>query len=241
MSSTLNQSFTANLRQLGVPDTTSGPRIMEIISPDDKPKPLPSFSGPPPAMHRIQPPEVSHSLASGVYEPAWRPSYPFDGPSSEQRRLFSAPQPPIPPPGYPVMTNRELPQPPDGRYARQTSLPGPSHTPTEAAPPHPTFRAMNGTPHEATPHSAPPDFRQRMPFAPQEPHGNGDPGLPAHSLPPTQYPTPVPQISHTPSFDSPYYQNQAFGIRQRKAARAQQVSCMPCLCDMGDPGGHNMV
>lgn len=84
---------------------------------------------------------------------------------------------------------------------------------------------MNGAPpHEAPPHSAPADYRARLPYPPPEQPSNGEP-VPAHSIPPAQYPTPVPApIPQTPTpFDPPYYQSQAYGIRQRKAARAQQV------------------
>ncbi|KAF7595061.1 hypothetical protein BBP40_007464 [Aspergillus hancockii] len=243
MSLALNRPSTADLRRSGDPGRSCGPTIMEIISTDDKPKTLPAFPGPHPPMHRITPPDGSHGPPSvaGIYEQPWRPYPPYEGHPAEQRRTSTAPPPPLSSHGYPVIPNRELPQlPPDGPYGRQGSLPGPKHTPPEA---HPSFRGpINGTPHEPAPHSAPPEYRPRMPFPPQEPHSNGDPPppLPTHSIPPAPYSTPVPPISHTPTpYDSGYYQSQAFGIRQRKAARAQQA-CDQCRarkakCDEGRP------
>ncbi|KAB8200440.1 C6 finger domain protein [Aspergillus parasiticus] len=241
MSLALNRPSTADLRRSGDPSRSCGPTIMEIISTDDKPKTLPAFSGPAPPMHRI-PPDGSHGPPSvpGMYEQPWRHYPPYEGHPAEQRRTSTAP-PPLSSHGYPVIPNRELPQlPPDGPYSRQGSLTGPKHTPTEA---HPSFRGpMNGTPHEPAPHSAPPEYRSRMSFTPQEPPSNGDapPPLPPHSIPPAPYSTPVPPMSHTPApYDSSYYQSQAYGIRQRKAARAQQA-CDQCRarkakCDEGRP------
>ncbi|KAH8425600.1 putative C6 finger domain protein [Aspergillus melleus] len=218
---------------------------MEISATDDKPTPMPAYSGPaPPMHHRIPHPDGGHGPPSDsvMYEaPPWRP-YPA---SFEGRRTSNAPQPPLPPPGYPVHPNRELPQlPPEVPYNRQGSLPGAFHTISDAhPPPHPPYRPMNGTPHEAASHSAPPDYRPRMSFPPPESQTNGDPPPPPpppHSLPPAQYGTPVPpHISHTPApYDPAYYQNQAYG-RQRKAARAQQA-CDQCRarkakCDEGRP------
>ncbi|KAG2411767.1 hypothetical protein HFD88_009323 [Aspergillus terreus] len=190
-------------------------------------------------MHPIPPPDRSHPpppTGPSMYEQPWRHHPPpFDGHPAEQRRTPGAPQPPLPSHGYPVMGNRELPQlPPDGPYVRQGSLPGPAHTAPEAHPSHPAYPPMNGT-HEPSPHSAPPEYRGRMPFSSQETHSNGD-------APPAQYSTPVPpHLSHTPApYDSAYYNNPAFGIRQqRKAARAQQA-CDQCRarkakCDEGRP------
>jgi hypothetical protein len=67
-----------------------------------------------------------------------------------------------------------------------------------------------------------------MTYPLQEQSSNGDappPPPPApHTMPPIQLPTPVPHISHTRAPYTPnYYQNQVFGMRQPKAARAQQV------------------
>ncbi|KAF7115349.1 hypothetical protein CNMCM5793_002165 [Aspergillus hiratsukae] len=110
-------------------------------------------------------------------------------------------------------------------------------------------------PHSAPPHSAPPEFRPRMTYPPQEQSSNGDPPPPPpppvpHTMPPAQFPRPVPQISHTPApYEPNYYQNQAFGMRQRKPARAQQTNfgslhcqkaCDQCRtrkakCDEGRP------
>ncbi|KAE8397232.1 hypothetical protein BDV37DRAFT_292333 [Aspergillus pseudonomiae] len=241
MPSTGNRSSTTDLRRSGDPNRSCGPTIMEIISTDDKLKTFPAFSGPAPPMHRI-PPDRSHGPPSvpGMYEQPWRHYPPYEGHPAEQRRTSTAP-PPLSSHGYPVIPNRELPQlPPNGPYSRQGSLTGPKHTPTEA---HPSFRGpMNGTPHEPAPHSAPPEYRSRMSFTPQEPPSNGDapPPLPPHSIPPAPYSTPVPPMSHTPApYDSSYYQSQAYGIRQRKAARAQQA-CDQCRarkakCDEGRP------
>lgn len=158
--------------------------------------------------------------------------------------------------GYPVIPNRELPQlPPDGPYGRPNSLPGPATTPPEAHhhhhhhhPPPPAHPAHSSHPssgnyrlngsgagggpppppslQDAPPHSAPPEYRSRMAFPPEQP-ANGDTagagGLPAHSIPPAQYSTPAVPQTPTP-FDPPgYYNSSAYGLRQRKAARAQQV------------------
>ncbi|RAL15067.1 putative C6 finger domain protein [Aspergillus homomorphus CBS 101889] len=207
-------------------------------------------------MHRIPLPEGSHGLpsTSGVFEQPWRPpfTHSFETHPADQRRTSSAPQPPLPSHAYSAMSSRELPQlPPDGPYARQSSLPGP---PTHASPethppplpPHPNFRPpINGTPHEPTPHSAPSEYRPavaRMSYPPPEtPSTIGDPPPPPpQTLPPAQYTPPVPHLSHTPTpYDSGYYPNQAFGIRHRKAARAQQA-CDQCRarkakCDEGRP------
>jgi hypothetical protein len=210
---------------------------------DDKPHSLPPSSGPPPPpqTHLRVPPEAADGLANapGAYDQPKHPyTPPFEHHHAEQRRASNTPRPSIPSHGYPVMPNRELPQlPPDGPYGRPNSLPAPSLIPTESHPP--TFRPMNGASHDyiphstpihpaPPPHSAPPDFRPRMTYPPQEQSSNGDappPPPPApHTMPPAQFPTPIPHISHTPApYEPSYYQNQAFGMRQRKAARAQQV------------------
>ncbi|KKK19745.1 hypothetical protein AOCH_006820 [Aspergillus ochraceoroseus] len=243
----LETSSSVNLRPFGFLRRDSRPAAMEIVTADDKPQPLPPYSGSAPPMHRIPPSEGSHGVPGGpgLYDHSWR-QYPssFDTHPAEQRRT-SAPQPSLPSHGYPSM-NRELPQlPTDGPYGRPGSLPAPSQTPTEPTPPHASFHPMNGTPHEPAPHSAPPEYRPRIPFPPQEPHSNGD-APPPHSLPPSQYPTTVPPpVSHTPvPYDSSYYQNPAYGMRQRKAARAQQFwtlkACDQCRarkakCDEGRP------
>ncbi|PYH63207.1 putative C6 finger domain protein [Aspergillus vadensis CBS 113365] len=242
----LSRLSTVDPRQPAISGHNRGLLNADVVPINDKQKVFLAGSGPPSPMHRVQPLDGSHGppSAPAVYEQPWRPPYSssYDGHPADQRRTSNAPQPALPPHGYPINPNRELPQlPPDGPYARQGSLPGPVHTPPEAPTPHPSFRPMNGTPHEAAPHSAPPDYRSRMSFTPQEPHSNGDAPLPAHTLPPTQYPTPVPHLSHTPTpYDSGLYGNQAYGIRQqRKAARAQQA-CDQCRtrkakCDEGRP------
>lgn len=220
------------------------------LSDDKKPLATSYPAPPPPSMHhhRMPPPlEASHApppaaAAHGLYEPSWRPYPPsFDAhpaaaaAAADQRRASSnnpPHHPPIPPAhAYPIIPNRELPQlPPEGPYGRPNSLPGPATSPDAHAPPPPPPGAyrMNGvSPHDAPPHSAPPEYRSRLPFPPPEPPTNGEP-LPAHSIPPAQYAAQVPApMSQTPTpFDPPgYYQSQAYGMRQRKAARAQQVSC----------------
>ncbi|PYH40042.1 putative C6 finger domain protein [Aspergillus saccharolyticus JOP 1030-1] len=206
-------------------------------------------------MHRIPHPDGSHGLpsTSGGFDQPWRPPYTpaFETHPADQRRTSSAPQPPLHPHAYSVMPNRELPQlPPDGPYARQSSLPGPpTHTPPEThpppPPPHPAFRpTINGTSHEPTPHSAPPEYRPpvaRMSFPPPDTPGVvGDAPPPSQALPPAQYTPPVPHLSQTPTpYDSAFYPNQGFGMRHRKAARAQQA-CDQCRarkakCDEGRP------
>ncbi|KAF9886132.1 hypothetical protein FE257_011957, partial [Aspergillus nanangensis] len=216
---------------------------MEFLSTDDNSKPVSAYSAPPPHMHPIPPSDRSHPPPSApvIYEQPWRHHPPpFDAHTPDQRRASNTPQSALPPHGYPVLANRELPQLPENPYVRQGSLPGPAHTPSESHPPHPNFPPpMNGTPHEPTPHSAPPDFRARLAFPPQESHSNGDP---PHTMAPGQYAaTPVPHTSHTPApYEPGYYSNAAYGMRQqRKAARAQQA-CDQCRarkakCDEGRP------
>ncbi|KAH1323326.1 hypothetical protein KXX47_000814 [Aspergillus fumigatus] len=229
-----------------------------MIGADDKPQALPPYSGPPPPqMHHRIPPEAAHGLvnAPGAYDQPWRPYPPsFEHHHAEQRRASNPPQPSLPPHGYPVIPNRELPQlPPEGPYGRPNSLPAPSLTPTESH--APTFRPMNGASHDSIPHSAPThpgppphsapsEFRPRMTYPPQEQSSYGEtppaPPPAPHTMPPAQFPTPIPHISHTPApYEPNYYQNQAFGMRQRKAARAQQA-CDQCRarkakCDEGRP------
>lgn len=242
MTVALNRPFVADLRQPGVTGRRCGPTIVEMIGADDKPQALPPYSGPPPPqMHHRIPPEAAHGLvnAPGAYDQPWRPYPPsFEHHHAEQRRASNPPQPSLPPHGYPVIPNRELPQlPPEGPYGRPNSLPAPSLTPTESH--APTFRPMNGASHDSIPHSAPThpgppphsapsEFRPRMTYPPQEQSSNGEtppaPPPAPHTMPPAQFPTPIPHISHTPApYEPNYYQNQAFGMRQRKAARAQQV------------------
>ncbi|KKK15057.1 hypothetical protein ARAM_006827 [Aspergillus rambellii] len=149
----LETSSSVNLRPFGFLRRDSRPAAMEIVTADDKPQPLPPYSGSAPPMHRIPPSEGSHGVPGGpgLYDHSWR-QYPssFDTHPAEQRRT-SAPQPSLPSHGYPSM-NRELPQlPTDGPYGRPGSLPAPSQTPTEPTPPHASFHPMNGTPHEPAP------------------------------------------------------------------------------------------
>ncbi|OXN04487.1 hypothetical protein CDV58_07994 [Aspergillus fumigatus] len=93
-----------------------------MIGADDKPQALPPYSGPPPPqMHHRIPPEAAHGLvnAPGAYDQPWRPYPPsFEHHHAEQRRASNPPQPSLPPHGYPVIPNRELPQlPPEGPVA----------------------------------------------------------------------------------------------------------------------------
>jgi hypothetical protein len=116
---------------------------------------------------------------------------------------------PSPYTGAPKIPNPHLRQlPPVGRYGVPNTLSGPSLNPTE---PHlPPFRPVNGVSHSSIPHwtrthpapshSVHTDFLQRRTYPPREQSSNGD----------------VP-------YERNYYQNRAFGMGQRKAARAQQV------------------
>lgn len=88
---------------------------------------------------------------------------------------------------------------------------------------------MNGAPsNEPIPQSAPGDYRPRMAYPPHE-------GAPNNGEPPPPSGQYVPNVSHMPPttgpYDSSYYHNQMFG-RQRKAARAQQVSYSPLWISM---------
>ena len=175
-------------------------------------------------MHRMPPPEAHHAPAHGAYDHAWRPPYPpsFDGNAPESRRSSSTSQTPLPP-AYPVIPNRELPQ-PSLDFGRPSSLPATLPVP-EPNPPHANYRPINGTPHETSPHPPPPDYRARMAYPEQPSPSESTPA--SGPLPPSsQFMSPVPPIlAGTPGpYDPSYYQNPAFGARQRKAARAQQVS-----------------
>ena len=183
----------------------------------------------------MQPPEGPPHAPSAhpVYESSWRPSYhppPYDS-HPEARRLSAPTQGPLPPQTYPgpppVIPNRDLPLPPDGPYGRPNSLPGPSHPPPEPSPVHTSFRPpMNGSPHEASPQSATPDYRPRMPYPSSEPpvSNEGTPPISSHLPPTSQYmqAPPIPAGGTPISYDA--YFNQAPGTRQRKANRATQVS-----------------
>ncbi|KAJ5591682.1 uncharacterized protein N7459_002051 [Penicillium hispanicum] len=200
---------------------------------------------PPPGEHHM-PPHGAH----GVYDHAWHSPYPpsaYDAHTPDSRRPSVVSQGPLPPQGYPVMPNRELPQlPPDGPYGRPSSMPGPPHPIADPNPPplHASYRpAMNGTTHELSPHSAPPDYRSRMAFQPSEPPPS-EPTPTSGPLPPTTQfmsPQPPPQTSTSGPYDTSYHQNPAYGARnqQRKAARATQA-CDQCRarkakCDEGRP------
>ena len=198
-------------------------------------------------MSRMPPPgehHAPHPGVHGVYDHAWRPHYPpsaYDGHAPDSRRQSASSQGPLPPQGYPVMANRELPQlPPDGPYGRPSSLPGPPHPIADPnqPPTHAGYRpSMNGTPHEVSPHSMPPDYRTRMGFQPSE-TPTSEATTTSGPLPPTtQFMSPAPPIpGGTPGqYDPSYYQNPAYGARQRKAARAQQVSFFTALLYLGYP------
>jgi hypothetical protein len=162
------------------------------------------------------------------YEPSWRPPYPPSFESHPDSRRSSAnPQTPITQP-YPVLPNRELPQlSQDGPYGRPNGLPNgippnaPVHSPQDLNPPHPNFRPpMNGA------HEGSPDYRARVAYPlPDQISAEHTPSsgpLPSAS----QFMTPGPQMAAgtPPGYDPAFYQNQAY-TRQRKAARATQVSC----------------
>lgn len=184
-------------------------------------------------MNRMPPPEgpTAPPGAHVVYD-QWRASaYPpaFDGNAPEARRSSATAQTPLPP-GYPVMPNRELPQlPPEGPYGRPNSLPGNAHPMQESPPAHANYRpTMNGTPHEASPHSAPPDYRARMGYEPP-PQSTPSEGTPSSAPPPSsvaQFMTPAQAMppNAQAQYDPSYYQNPAYGARRGKASRAQQVS-----------------
>ncbi|KGO65745.1 hypothetical protein PEX1_083360 [Penicillium expansum] len=200
-------------------------------------------------MNRMPPPEGHHAHPGPhtAYEPSWRPSYPpsFDN-HPDSRRPSANSQTPLPPqpPGYPVMPNRELPQlTSEGPYGRPNGhglpLHAPVHSPQDPMPPHPNFhQPMNGAPHEGSP-----DYRARMGYPPPDQINSAEHTPVSGALPPaSQFMTPVAQMaSATPpaGYDQAFYQNQAFGARQRKANRATQA-CDQCRarkakCDEGRP------
>lgn len=181
-------------------------------------------------MNRMPPPEGPPGpMAPGMYEQAWRTSgYPqaFEGHAPESRRPSASAQPPLHP-GYPAMTNRELPQLPvdgPGPYNR----PGPVQPLQESPPAHGGYRPpINGIPHDASPHSAPPDYRSRMGFeTPPQPSPNDatPPSGPPQSASQFIAPAHPAQAAAQAQYDPSYYQNPAYGARRAKASRAQQVS-----------------
>lgn len=186
---------------------------------------------PPPEGH-YGPPPVAHS-----YEPAWRPPY---APHHEPHPHAPDRRPPttqatLPRPSYPAMPGRELPQLHlDGPYSRTASLPGPGQIPGPVQGPpiqdphasHGYRQPMNGAHHETSPHSAPPEYRApRIGYQPPDPPGTGETTPTSAPLPPpSQFMSPAPISAPTPApYGSEYYPNSAYGHRQRKAARAQQV------------------
>jgi hypothetical protein len=122
---------------------------------------------------------------------------------------------------------------PDGPYGRPSSLSGPPpHPAQDLSPVHASYRPINGAPHESSPHSAPPDYRARMGFQPPPEQPTPTESTPTPALPPSsQFMTPAPPVPPgTPgSYEQGYYQNPAYGARQRKAARATQVSFVSML------------
>ncbi|KAJ5316086.1 hypothetical protein N7476_006393 [Penicillium atrosanguineum] len=200
-------------------------------------------------MQRMPPPDGHHVPPGphGVYEHAWRPPYhpaPYDGHAPDSRRTSTASAPL--PPQYPVNPNPS-PSGPEGPYGRPSSLSGPPpHPAQDLSPVHASYRPINGTPHESSPHSAPPDYRARMGFQPPEQLTPTESTPTSASLPPSsQFMTPAPPVPPgTPGpYDPGYYQNPAYGARQRKAARATQA-CDQCRarkakCDEGRPACKN--
>lgn len=215
------------------------------------------YSGPPFPPNPAHGPPPVHAMYEPSWRPYPPPPFaPHNNAQQQQQRRPSISQPPLPSPGYPVFPSRELPElrhDAAPSFARTNSLPAPvAHTPSPL--PHTphlstttttttntnnnnnSYRPMNnGTPHVPSPHSAPPEYRPRMTLPPQEQHSANakvPPPLPPppHSMPPTaQYiHHPVSHLPQTPgAYDPGYYPNQPFGIRQRKATRAQQVCAPP--------------
>lgn len=179
----------------------------------------------------------------GVYEGTYRAPYPppptYD--HQEPRRLSNQAHP-HPLPGFAVNPNRQLPQlPEDGPYGRPNSLPNgitnglPAPSPhqglSEPSPIHTGYRPpINGSPHEASPQSAAPDYRARMSYQ------SNEGSVPSESTPPISVPPHAPHyvspaaqvpVGASYPYDPGYAQNPAYGARQqqqRKAARATQVS-----------------
>ncbi|KAJ6065751.1 hypothetical protein N7444_001404 [Penicillium canescens] len=190
-------------------------------------------------MNRMPPPEGPHAPPGThpSYEPSWRPPYPpsFDPHPADARRPSST-QAPIP--SYSVMPGRELPGlSPDG----PTGVPMVSNRTRPYIPRKIQLPLMpiNGAPHEASP-----EYRPRMSYPPADQISSAEHTPSAGPLPPaSQFMTPGPSMAPaTPvgGYDPNYYQNQAYGARQRKAARAQQA-CDQCRarkakCDEGRPG-----
>ncbi|KAJ5663586.1 hypothetical protein N7507_004317 [Penicillium longicatenatum] len=194
----------------------------------------------------------------GVYEGAYRAPYPPPPPyDAQEPRRLSAQAHPHPPPGFPVNPSRQLPQlPEDGPYGRPNSMPNgisnglPAPSPRqglpEPGPIHTGYRPpINGSPHEASPQSAPADYRARMSYQ------SNEGSIPSESTPPISVPPHAPHyvspaaqvpVGASFSYDPGYAQNPAFGARQqqqRKAARATQA-CDQCRarkakCDEGRP------
>lgn len=182
-------------------------------------------------MSRMPPPEGHHGPppVPHTYEPTWRPPYAphYDSHGHAPDRRPPTTQATLPPPNYPAMQGRELPQLHlEGPYSRPGSLPGPGPPVQDPhASQHGYRPPMNGTPHDASPHSAPPEYRApRIGYQPPEP-GPGETTPTSGPLPPpSQFMSPAPVSAPTPApYGSEYYQSAAYGIRQRKAARAQQV------------------
>ncbi|KAF4236882.1 hypothetical protein CNMCM8980_002701 [Aspergillus fumigatiaffinis] len=237
----------------GITGQSCGVTIVDMSGTDDKRHSLPPCSGPPP------PSQTHHRIhRETAYDQPWRPYPPsFEHHHAEQRQASNPPQHSLPH-RHPVIPNRALPQlPPEGPYGRPNRFTAPSLAPTGSYPP--TLRPVNGASHDSLPrstpthpapppHSAPPDVFPRMTYSLQNQSSNCEATRPPpqapYTMPPAELPMPVPQISHTPASCEPnYYQNQAFGTRQPKAARAQQA-CDKCRarkakCDEGRPACSN--
>ena len=170
--------------------------------------------------------------------------HPHHHPHHPHHPHHHAPPPSGPPPPAPSAPASAHPaaHPPSHSSAGNYRLNGSGAAGGPAPPPPPSLQDPS------PPHSAPPEYRSRMAFPPEQP-ANGDAStaaaaaasaaIPAHSIPPAQYSTPAVPQTPTP-FDPPgYYNSSAYGLRQRKAARAQQA-CDQCRarkakCDEGRP------
>ncbi|KAJ5605953.1 transcriptional regulator family: Fungal Specific TF [Penicillium lagena] len=173
----------------------------------------------------MPPPDAAPPSAHAMQDPSWRAFPPQFDSHPDSRRPSNASQGPLPPQGYPVMPNRELPQlPPEGPYSRPSSIPAPGYPPQD---PNTNYRpSMSATPSETSPHSAPPDYRARVGgYAPDQ-AGNSDPAAAPGAIPSNPQYGPV--VASMPgsvpgSYDPSYYGATPFGARQRKAARATQL------------------
>jgi hypothetical protein len=174
-------------------------------------------------MNRMPPPDAAPPSAHAMQDPSWRAFPPQFESHPDSRRPSNVSQGPLPPQGYPVIPNRELPQlPPEGPYGRPNSIPAPGYSQQD---PNANYRpSMSATPSEASPHSVPPDYRARVAgYAPDQ-AGNNDPAAATGAIPSNAQYAPVSIPGSVPGpYDPNYYGATPFGARQRKAARATQV------------------